>query len=173
MKHNFTDSKWGKEPPTFQSAVKSLNNSDGRMDHTCLNKSTNQKVFLFVFFFNRKKRKHSTPELQSTDESFLQLLTEHFFLKFSFKIYFCGVRKIHSVVSLSTPDIMEHIAFIKQSPPLFFFFATKDGHRVMIQVILMSPLDKLGFPSLDILVNDHLCPTAPGVNLKPRDKLSR
>lgn len=137
--------------------------------------STSQliKKFFCLFFFNRKKRKHSTPELQSTDESFLQLLTEHFFLKFSFKIYFCGVRKIHSVVSLSTPDIMEHIAFIKQSPPFFFFFATKDGHRVMIQVILMSPLDKLGFPSLDILVNDHLCPTAPGVNLKPRDKLSR
>lgn len=56
MKHNFTDSKWGKEPPTFQSAVKSLNNSDGRMDHTCLNKSTNQKVFLFVCFLTGKKK---------------------------------------------------------------------------------------------------------------------
>lgn len=60
MKHNFTDSKWGKEPPTFQSAVKSLNNSDGRMDHTCLNKSTNQKVFLFVFFKQEKKKTLNT-----------------------------------------------------------------------------------------------------------------
>lgn len=59
MKHNFTDSKWGKEPPTFQSAVKSLNNSDGRMDHTCLNKSTNQKV-LFVCFLTGKKKTLNT-----------------------------------------------------------------------------------------------------------------
>lgn len=81
MKHNFTDSEWRKEPPTFQSAVKSLNSSDGRMDHTCLNKSTNQKVCCF------KQEKKKTLN-SSTDESFLQLLTEHFFLKFSFKSIF-------------------------------------------------------------------------------------
>lgn len=71
MKHNFTDSKWGKEPPTFQSAVKSLNNSDGRMDHTCLNKSTNQKVFLFVFFLTGKK--------ENTQHQSFKVLTSHFF----------------------------------------------------------------------------------------------